>query len=258
MTHVIAVAGKGGTGKTSIASLVIRYLLKNGASPVLAVDADSNANLGDSLGVPVTGTVGQVLDDFQKAKINIPAGMTKESYLEIKLNDAIVENKDFDLLTMGRGEGPECYCYPNVMLRKMMDTLAGNYAFMVVDNEAGMEHMSRRTTRSVDDLLLVSNHSVKGVRTVARLRDLARELGLQVSRQWVLVNAVPDGILEPLVAAEISKLGLSPVAVVPYDRTLYEADLMLKPLLQMPDSSPAIKAVSGVLDKLPIKIRGVK
>jgi len=258
LTHVIAVAGKGGTGKTSLASLVIRYLLKNGAGPLLAVDADSNANLGDSLGLEVTGTVGQVLDDFQKEKINIPAGMTKEAYLEIKLNSAIVETKELDLLTMGRGEGPECYCYPNVMLRKMMDTLAGNYAFMVVDNEAGMEHLSRRTTRDVDDLLLVSNHSVKGVRTVARLKELARQLGLQIRRQWVLVNAVPDGVLEPAVAAEISRLNLISVVVVPYDRALYEADLMLKPLLQMPDDSPAVKAINGLMDKLPIKIREAK
>lgn len=258
MTHTIAVAGKGGTGKTSIASLVIRFLLKNGAGPVLAVDADSNANLGESLGIVVTGTVGQVLDDFQKEKINIPAGITKEAYLEIKLNGAIVETQELDLLTMGRGEGPECYCYPNVMLRKMMDTLAGNYTYMVVDNEAGMEHMSRRTTRDVDDLILVSNPSVKGVRTLARLRELTRQLGLQIRRQWVLINAVPDGVLEPMVVAEILRLGLGSVVVVPYDRALYEADLMLKPLIQMLDSSPVVKAINGLMDKLPVKVRGTK
>jgi len=224
----------------------------------LAVDADSNANLGESLGLVVTGTVGQVLDDFQKAKISIPAGMTKEAYLEVKLNDAIAETQDLDLLTMGRGEGPECYCYPNVMLRKMMDTLAGNYAYMVIDNEAGMEHLSRRTTRNVDDLILVSNHSVKGVRTLVRLRELVKQLGLQIKRQWVLINAVPNGILEPVVEAEIIRLGLGSVVVVPYDQALYEYDLVLKPLLQMPDTSPAAMVINGLMAKLPLKIRGVK
>lgn len=258
MTYSIAVAGKGGTGKTSITSLVVRYLLKNGAGPVLAVDADSNANLSDSLGIKVTGTVGQVLDEFQKAKINIPAGMTKEAYLEIKLNDAIVESKDLDLLTMGRGEGPECYCYPNVMLRKMVDVLSGNYAYVVMDNEAGMEHLSRRTTRNVDDLLLVSNHSVKGVRTVARLRELAGQLGLKVGRQWVLINAVPAGGMEPQVKDEIGRLGLNPVVTVPYDPALFQADLMLKPLLDLPDDSPAVIAINGLMAGLPIKVRGVK
>ncbi|MFA5316756.1 MAG: AAA family ATPase [Dehalococcoidales bacterium] len=258
MTHSIAVAGKGGTGKTSITSLVIRYLLKHDAGPILAVDADSNANLGESLGFEVTGTVGHVLDDFQKEKINIPAGITKEAYLEIKLNDAIVEGNGLDLLTMGRGEGPECYCYPNTMLRKLVDTLSDNYASVVVDNEAGMEHLSRRTTRNVDDLLLVSNHSVKGVRTLARLRELVSQLGLQVSRQWVLINAVPDGGMEPLVKEEIDRLGLDSVVVVPYDQELYQADLMLKPLLDMPDTSQAVVAIDGLMSKLPIKAKGGK
>lgn len=258
MTYSIAVAGKGGTGKTSITSLVIRYLLKHGIAPVLAVDADSNANLAESLGFEVAGTVGQVLDDFQKEKINIPAGMTKEAYLEIKLNGAITEGKDLDLLTMGRGEGPECYCYPNVMLRKLVDILSGNYACVVMDNEAGMEHLSRRTTRDVDDLLLVSNHSVKGVRTLARLRELIKQLGLRVNRQWVLINAVPGGEIEPLVRDEIDRLGIGSVMVVPYDQELYQADLMLKPLSSMPDNSQAVVAIDALMAKLPIKFKGVK
>jgi CO dehydrogenase maturation factor len=175
----IAVAGKGGSGKTTLASLIIRYLERSGAGPILAVDADPNANLGESLGLTVGETVGSIIASFNEEKINIPPGMTKETYLEYRLNRALVESRGLDLMTMGRGEGPECYCYPNLMLRKFIDTLAGNYAYMVMDNEAGMEHLSRRTTQGVDELLIVSNHSVKGVRTVARIEDLVAQLKLR-------------------------------------------------------------------------------
>jgi len=158
----IAVAGKGGSGKTTVASLVIRYLLRKGSGPILAVDADPNANLGDSLGFRVKETVGSVIAAFNDEKINIPPGMTKENYLEYRLNQALVEGRELDLVAMGRGEGPECYCYPNLILRKFTDKLASNYAYLVMDNEAGLEHLSRRTTQNVDELLMVSNHSVKG------------------------------------------------------------------------------------------------
>ena len=182
MSVSIAVAGKGGSGKTSVASLVIRYLKENGSEPILAVDADPNANLGESLGLGRKQTIGSIIASFNKEKINIPPGMTKEAYLEYRLNEALVEGKGLDLVTMGRGEGPECYCYPNLLLRKFIDTLTDNYAYVVMDNEAGMEHLSRRTTQNIDELLIISNHSVKGVRTVAQIRDLVTELKLQVKR----------------------------------------------------------------------------
>jgi CO dehydrogenase maturation factor len=245
----IAVAGKGGSGKTSVASLVIRYLMKNGAGPILAIDADPNANLGESLGLDIKQTVGLILDDFQREKIKIPPGMTKEAYLEYKLNEALVESKALDLLTMGRGEGPECYCYPNLMLRKLADTLAGNYAYMVMDNEAGMEHLSRRTTQGVDELLIISDHSVKGVRTVARIRELVAELKLLVKRQSVLINLVPDG-LDPLVAEELKKWVIDAATTIPLDEEVYQYDLKLKPLLDLPDSSKAVKAVNDLMTKL--------
>jgi CO dehydrogenase maturation factor len=245
----IAVAGKGGSGKTSVASLVIRYLMKKGAGPVLAVDADPNANLGESLGLDIKQTVGSIIASFNEEKINIPAGMTKEAYLDYKLNEAIVETKGLDLVTMGRGEGPECYCYPNLILRKFADTMAENYAYMVMDNEAGMEHLSRRTTQNVDELLIISDHSVKGVRTVARIRELVAELKLVVKRQSVLINLVSDG-LDPLVAEELKKWEIKPAATIPLDEELYNYDLKLKPLLDLPDSSKAAKAVNDLMAKL--------
>ena len=249
MSINIAVAGKGGSGKTSITSLVIRYLMKNGLSPILAVDADPNANLGESLGLSIKQTIGSIISTFNEEKINIPPGMTKEAYLEFKLNDAMVESKGLDLLTMGRGEGAECYCYPNLLLRKFMDTLTGSYAYMVMDNEAGMEHLSRRTTQNIDELLLISDHSVKGVRTIARLRDLVTELKLVVKRQSVIINFVPDKI-DPLISEELAKLGIEPTITIPLDEEIHQYDLKLKPLLDLPDTSKAVRAIDNLIAKL--------
>jgi len=245
----IAVAGKGGSGKTSIASLIIRYLKNNGSGPILAVDADPNANLGESLGLEAKETVGLVLNVFQKDKINIPPGMTKESYLEFKLNSIIVESKGLDLVTMGRGEGSECYCYPNLILRKVIDNLAKNYAYVVLDNEAGMEHLSRRTTQNIDELILISDHSVKGIRTVARIRELVSELKLLVKRQSVVINFVPNQ-LDPLITEELARLGIDPIVTIPLDKEIYEYDLRLKPLLDLPDTSEAVTAVDSLMTKL--------
>jgi CO dehydrogenase maturation factor len=245
----IAVAGKGGTGKTSVTSLVIRYLMKKGAGPILAIDADPNANLGESLGLDIKQTVGSLIASFNEEKINIPSGMTKEAYLDVKMNDAIVEAKGIDLVTMGRGEGPECYCYPNVVLRKFADVLSGNYPYTVMDNEAGMEHLSRRTTQNIDELLLVSNHSVKGVRTLARIKELVNELKLVVKRQSVIINQVPDAI-DPVVAKEMSRLGLEATATIPIDDEIYQYDIELKPLTDLPDSSRAVQAVNSLMTNL--------
>ncbi len=249
MSFNIAVAGKGGSGKTSVASLVIRYLMKNGSGPILAIDADPNANLGESLGLDVKQTVGLVLNEFQKDKINIPPGMNKQDYLDYKLNELIVESKGLDLVTMGRGEGPECYCYPNLILKKFVDSLAENYAYMVMDNEAGMEHLSRRTTQNVDGLFIISDHSVKGIRTVARIRDLVSELKLVVKRQMVIVNFVPTE-LDPLVTEELDRLGIDLTATIPLDEEVYQYDLKLKSLLNLPDTSKAVKAVNDLMTKL--------
>ncbi|MFC2048123.1 AAA family ATPase [Chloroflexota bacterium] len=249
MSFSIAVAGKGGSGKTSVTSLIIRYLKNNKLEPILAIDADPNANLGESLGFEVAQTVGSIIASFNTEKINIPPGMTKEAYLEYKLNGALVENKGLDLLTMGRGEGPECYCYPNLLMRKFADTLSGNYAYVVMDNEAGMEHLSRRTTQNIDVLLIISNHSVKGVRTIARIRDLVSELKLVVKRQSVVINFAPTQ-LNPLVNAELARLGIEPTTLIPEDEEIPKYDLELKPLLDLPDTSKAVKAVNGLMTEL--------
>jgi CO dehydrogenase maturation factor len=248
LSYSIAVAGKGGSGKTTVASLVIRYLKKNGMGPILAVDADPNANLGESLGLSVSHTIGGIIATFNEEKINIPPGMTKEAYLEIKLNGAMVESKGLDLVVMGRGEGPDCYCYPNLLLRKFMDSMSNSYRYIVMDNEAGMEHLSRRTTQNIDELLLVSNHSVKGIRTIARLRELVAELKLVVKRQSVIINMVPDE-LDPHVREEMARLGMEPTAIIPLDDTVSESDMAMRPLLELPDCRAA-GAVDTLMDEL--------
>jgi CO dehydrogenase maturation factor len=245
----IAVAGKGGTGKTSLTSLIIRYIIKNNLGNVLAVDADPNSNLAESLGMEVHQTVGRILNEFQGDKLNIPAGMTKEAYLEYQLNLAISESKGIDLITMGRGEGPECYCYPNVVIRKLIDDWAKNYSFVVMDNEAGMEHLSRRTTQNIDELFLVSDHSVKGLRAVARIHDLAKELKLIVKRESVVINLVP-GNVDPLLTEEMDRLGIVPAATLPVDEEVKRFDLEQKPLFTLPDSSAAVIAVNELMERL--------
>ncbi len=249
MCFKIAVAGKGGNGKTSIASLIIRYLKKNKLTPILAVDADANANLGDSLGLSAEETVGSMLDTFNTEKLNIPPGITKEAYLEVKLNETIVESEGIDLITMGRGEGAGCYCYPNTVLKKFIDNLMANYAYMVMDNEAGLEHLSRKTTENIDELLLISDHSVKGIRTVARIKDMVSKLGLTVKRQSVILNRVPETI-DTRINVELEKLGIKPAATIPFDEEIYEYDLKQKPLLELPDSSRAVQAVSSLMSEV--------
>ena len=249
MSFSIAVAGKGGTGKTSIASLIIRYLKKDGSGPILAIDADANANLGESLGLGIKQTVGSIIASFNQEKINIPPGMTKEAYLEFRLNDAVVESHGLDLITMGRGEGPDCYCYPNTLLRKFADLMAGNYAYVVMDNEAGLEHLSRRTTQNIDQLLIISDHSVKGIRTVARIRDLVTELKLVVNNQSIIVNSAPPE-LAPMVKEEIARLEIETPIIIPNDEEIYRYDLEAKSLLNLPDTSKAVQAVGDLMTGL--------
>jgi CO dehydrogenase maturation factor len=249
LSFSIAVAGKGGSGKTSMASLIIRYLKQNKEGPILAVDADPNANLGESLGLGVKKTIGSIIGLFHEEKINIPAGMTKEAYLKYKFNEAIVDSKGIDLISMGRGEGLECYCYPNLILREFTRTLAENYAYIVMDCEAGMEHLSRKTTEDINELFIISGHSVKGIRTVAQIRDLVAELKLMVKRQSAIINFVPAK-LDPVITKELARLEIDPVATIPLDEEVCDYDLKLKPLLDLPDTSKAVKAVDKLMAKI--------
>ncbi|NOY45434.1 MAG: AAA family ATPase [Deltaproteobacteria bacterium] len=240
----IAVAGKGGTGKTTVAGLILRHLVERQAGRVLAIDADANMNLNEVLGLEVHQTIGQIREGLS----NVPAGMTKDAYINYKTQECLIEADGFDLIVMGRPEGPGCYCYANTLCKKYMDEIADNYAFVVLDNEAGMEHLSRRTTHNMDLMFAVTDSSVRGVQAAGRIRDLVDELKLNIGKIAVIVNRV-DGGLPEATARELDRLGLELAGVVPNDPNVYEYDLEGKPTFQLPADSAAVRAVGEIVEK---------
>jgi CO dehydrogenase maturation factor len=246
MSYQIALAGKGGTGKTTVATLTIRYLLEKGLKPVLAVDADANANLNELLGIEVETTVGEAREDM---KTSVPTGMTKEIYMELKVQEALVESTGFDLIVMGRPEGSGCYCYANTLLSKYLEILLNNYRYVLVDNEAGLEHISRLTTKDVDLMLVVTDPTKRGIMTAERIRDLTQELNLNIGSLKVLINR-SAGSLDPLLAAEIERRGLDLGGVIPMDDNVLRYDLEGRPMVQLPDESPAWRALVEIMDRI--------
>jgi CO dehydrogenase maturation factor len=245
----VAFAGKGGTGKTTISALAVRYLVSRGLIPVLAVDADPNANLGDTLGVEAAITVGSAREQGFAGDRDIPGGMTKDQFVEYKIQEALAEGEGFDLLTMGRPEGAGCYCFANNIIRRYMDALAGDYSNVVMDNEAGLEHLSRRTTRKTDYLLVVSDAGVRGLMAARRVLDLAVEMEIDVGESLFILNrATADSAaaLEP----EIERLGLPLAITVPEDPGLFQAEVAGRSLLTMPDDSPAVSVLTPLFDKI--------
>ena len=247
MGYRIAVGGKGGVGKTTLAALFVRGLLKQKKTPILAVDADPNTNLPEALGLPADTSVGSILAQFIDEKISIPSGMTKESFLQVKMHSSIVEGKGLDLVAMGRGEGPGCYCYPNLILRGFVEDLSGNYPYVVIDNEAGMEHLSRRTSEVIDHMVLVSDPSIRGVRSVKRIHELIQELKLDVGKISLIIMRAPDP-LPPQLDKEIQGLGLPLLGTIPPDKQIEEYDLAVRPVTELPDSSLAAAASEKLLE----------
>ncbi len=254
MSFLIALAGKGGTGKTSIAGLTVRYLMERRRGPVLAVDADSNACLNEALGVEVHATVGQLREsslETIRSGSDRPGGMSMEELFEYQINQALIEAKGFDLLVMGRPEGPGCYCAANNIIRKYTDILSERYPYVVIDNEAGMEHLSRRTTHRVDLLLIVSDPTLKGIQTAGRIKDLVDELKLDIERSVLIVNRVPEGGDDALLRLA-SDAGLQCAGLVPQDDNIYEYDLQGRPLIELPGDSLALVKVYSILEGLDI------
>jgi CO dehydrogenase maturation factor len=247
MAFSIALAGKGGTGKTTLAGLLIKYLIKNHKTPVLAVDADSNSNLNEVLGVAVDDTLGNAREDMKKG--HVPSGMTKDVFMSMKLEQAVVESESFDLVVMGRPEGAGCYCAANSLLTGFLEKLVGNYPYIVMDNEAGMEHVSRLTTKNVDVLLLVTDPSRRGLQAALRIDELARELNIGVGKSYLVINQVKeppsDGILKRIVDAGVELAG-----TVPADATVYDFDYQGRPTIQMPETSPSVQAAFAIFDRI--------
>ena len=249
MSKLIAVAGKGGTGKTTVAALIIRHLMKTKRTPIFAVDADPNYTLGEALGIEVEQTIGMMREEFIGERAEIPSGMSKEAVLERQMHAAMHEARDVDMLVMGRQEGPGCYCYLNNVLRKFMDILAGDYPFVVVDNEAGMEHLSRRNTRKIDLLLIVSDHSVKAARAAGRIVDLVEELKLKVGKSFLVLNRSPENISKE-VQAEIERSGLDVLVKLPEDPEIQKADVAGTPLLDLVDDASSISSLGPALESI--------
>ena len=243
MGYNIAVAGKGGTGKTSLTGLLIDYLVKDKKGPVLVVDADANANINEVLGIEVEATIGEIREEVnQREKLGnaFPGGMTKAQYLQFRLNSIIEEGEGYD-------------CFVNGILREQVNKISGHYKYLVMDNEAGMEHLSRKVTRHVDTLLLVSDCSRRSIQAVARIRDLAEELKLSVGRILLIVNKVPNGVMNDGVKEEIEKHNLELIGVVPMDELIYEYDSTGIPLVNLPEDSKSKVAMKEIFAKLELK-----
>ena len=245
----IAVAGKGGTGKSTISAIIVRWLSDHISKSILVVDADSNVNLNDLLGVELKATVGGIREEMKQKVSKLPGGMTKQQFLEYKIQSSVIETPDFDLIAMGRPEGPGCYCYANSILRDVLKTLAGNYEYIVIDNEAGMEHLSRRTTRAADILFLVSDHSLKGVTSGARIAELAQELKLDVKEMGFVINRVP-GEMDPLIRQKVEEKGLAILGSIPEDAQIGRFDLEGKSLLDFPEDNSVTIAVREMVEKI--------
>jgi CO dehydrogenase maturation factor len=245
----IAIAGKGGTGKSTLAALAIRWLKEKKGGSLLAVDADSNVNLNDLLGVPLKETVGAIREEMRTRISELPGGMTKQQFLEYKIQTSLVEGPGFDLVAMGRPEGPGCYCYANNLLQDILRTLSSNYDYVVIDNEAGMEHLSRRTSQAIGDLLIVSDATTRGVATAGKISRLLAELETRIDRKHLVLNRVA-GPLSDAVEAAIREEKFRLLETIPEDETLLKMDQQGIPIFSVSADSPAYRSVGRLMDRL--------
>ena len=254
MAHVIAIAGKGGVGKTTLTGLIIQYLGKKGKGPILAVDADANSNLNEVLGVEVESTLGDVREEVARAEMSktnpIPAGMSKADYMEFKFDDALIESDDYDLLVMERTQGKGCYCFVNGLLQAQLQRLQKNYPYIIVDNEAGMEHISRGVLPSMETAILISDCSRRGVQAVGRIAELIKECDMHPKKIGLIINRAPGGVLNAGTKEEIEKQGLTLLGVVPQDENVYDFDCQGSPIVDLPEDSPVRKAIEEIIDRM--------
>ncbi len=253
MSHVIAVAGKGGVGKTTLCGLLIQYLTEHGKSPVLAVDADSNSNLNEVLGVETQQTLGEIREKMKKAaslKSEVPSTMSKDVYAEKEVFAALTEEDDFDLLVMGRSQGQGCYCFVNGLLQRQIMSIQENYPYIVVDNEAGMEHISRGLLPHIDTVILVSDCSRRGIQAAARIAALTEEMEVRPGKMGLIVNRAPKGVLNEGTKEEIANSQLELLGVIPDDELVYEYDCEGKAIIKLPEDSPVKIAFQKIMEKL--------
>lgn len=260
MTTTIALAGKGGVGKTTVAGMVIKYLAQNQPGSILAIDADPSSNLNMVLGLDLEWTIGDIregmLEQVKSSLTNggaamgtMPGGASKREYLDYHIRSSLAEGSRFDLIAMGRGEGQGCYCAVNHNLREVIDDMSRHYAYVVIDNEAGMEHLSRRTTRDVQHLLVVSDPTQRGLVAAQRIADMRKELDIHIENAYLIVNRLQAGIPAEL-NAFVSKLDLPLLGTIPADADLAAFELSGKPLVDLGDESPVYQAVEKMMRQI--------
>lgn len=260
MTTTIALAGKGGVGKTTVAAMIIKYLMQTQAGAILAIDADPSTNLNMVLGLDVAWTVGEIREDMlAQVKESLTAGgaamgtlaggMTKQQHLDYEVRAAMAEGDRFDLIAMGRSEGPGCYCAVNHNLRQVVDAVSRNYRYVVIDNEAGMEHLSRRTTRDVQHLLIVSDPTQRGLVAAARIARFRRELEIHIEHTGLILNRLP-GAMPPPLQARIEEMAIPLLGTIPADEELMGFEFSGRPLIELGDASPVYQAVTAVMERL--------
>ena len=249
MGYTIAIAGKGGTGKTTISALIIRLLKERKSGSVLGIDADPNNNLAESLGFKVKETIGNILDEVAAHPDKIPAGMTKDRFIEYEVQTIVQECNGFDILTMGKPEGPGCYCYVNNVLRNVMASLVRDYDYVVIDNEAGLEHLSRKTTGSADVLLVISDASAAGLRAAKRISDLVAELKIKTKNKFLIINRRDKEIAKD----KIGGLGMEYVGRIPEDPQLLDISVKNNSVFSLKKETASFVAMAKLLDRIIIK-----
>lgn len=257
MTITIALAGKGGVGKTTIAGMVIKYLVNNQAGPVLAIDADPSSNLNMVLGLDLEWTVGDIREGLLskvKSSLNaggaamgsLPGGVTKREYLDYEIRSSLAEGNQFDLIAMGRSEGAGCYCAVNHNLREVVDDISRNYKYVVIDNEAGMEHLSRRTTRDVQHLLIVTDPSQRGIVAAERIAGFRKEFDINIENAYLILNRATDKIPEPILA-RINELDIPLLGTIPVSEEITDLDYRGRPLIEVGDDTTIYQEVSKMM-----------
>ena len=260
MTTTIALAGKGGVGKTTVSGMIIKYLAQNQPGSILAIDADPSSNLNMVLGLDLEWTVGEIREDMlEQVKVSLaqggaamgamPGGVNKRDYLDYQIRSSLSEGSRFDLIAMGRGEGQGCYCAVNHNLREVIDGMSKHYAYVVIDNEAGMEHLSRRTTRDVQHMFIVSDPTQRGLVTAQRIADMRKELDINIENAHLVVNRL-RGEMPPALKEFTDKLDVPLLATIPADDKLAEFEFSGKPLVELGDESPVYQAVEEMMSRV--------
>jgi len=260
MTITIALAGKGGVGKTTVSGMVIKYLAQKQAGSILAIDADPSSNLNMVLGVDLDWTVGDIREDMlHQVKSSLvaggaamgvmPGGQSKREYLDYQIRTSLTEGARFDLIAMGRGEGPGCYCAVNHNLREVIDSISKSYSYVVIDNEAGMEHLSRRTTRDVNHLLIVSDPTQRGLVAAQRVAAMSNELDINIENAYLIINRLPAEMPQ-VISDFIATMDVPLLGTIPADDEITTFDFNGRPLIELERSSSVYKAVAAMMDQI--------